>query len=215
MSHWQSLRIPFLAATLGGICLVLGKSIFDPSIGKPTPYAFPAQVPLSGWQAETPAPRESAAGRQRGHYRYRQGQEVLEVEMRYLTDTNGDFKVFLQDHTTMHVPANRVSVRHQEETGFYGLSRHQGRVYLTACINPLGGSTLTREQFLQNRQTYDLQPDRLWAWLLAQADLRDRRCLWVHLSLPLNSASPQATEQKLEAAWIDWHQFWQPHFPKL
>lgn len=211
MSAWQSLRIPFLAATLGGICLVLGKSVFDPSIGKPTSYQFPAQVPLSGWQAEAAAPH---ASRQRGHYRYRQGGEVLEVEMRYLTDTNGDFRAFLQDHTARKVPANQVSIR-QQQTGFYGLSRHQGRAYLTACINPLGGSTLTRQQFLHNRQTHDLQPRRLWAWLLAQTDLRDRRCLWAHLSLPVNSAAPQATEQKLEAAWLDWSQFWQSHFPKL
>lgn len=213
MSHWQSLRIPFLAATLGGVCLILGKSILDPSLGKPTPYQFPAQVPLSGWQAEAAAPDDSTS--RRGRYRYRQGGEVLEVEMRYLTDTNGDFRAFLQDHTARQIPANQVVIRHQQQTGFYGLSRHQGRAYLTACINPLGGSTLTRRQFLQNRQTYDLQPRRLWAWLLAQADLRDRRCLWAHLSLPLDAAAPQATEQKLEAVWRDWSRFWQSDFPTL
>jgi len=212
MSPWQSLRIPFLAAVLGGVCLVLGKSIFDPSMGKPTPYTFPAQVPLSGWQAEAAASDDSTS--RQGSYRYRQGGEVLEIEMRYLTDTNGDFRAFLQDHAVRPVPAHQVLMR-QQQTGFYGLSRHQGRAYLTACINPLGGSTLTREQFLQNRQTHDLQPHRLWAWLLAQADLRDRRCLWAHLSLPLNAAAPQATEQKLEMAWLDWYRFWQPRFPKL
>jgi cyanosortase A-associated protein len=47
------------------------------------------------------------------------------------------------------------------------------------------------QQFLKNQVTYDLQIGRLMPWLLGEETLRDRRCLWAHLSTPLNGTNPE------------------------
>jgi cyanosortase A-associated protein len=49
---------------------------------------------------------------------------------------------------------------------------------------------------------------------LGQEGLKDRRCLWAHLSVPLKNSSPEAAYQVLEKAWFSWYQWWQPRFPK-
>lgn len=212
---WQKLRIPFLALMSGGLLLVVAKFLVDPAIGKRTPYQFPKAVLLPGWQAEA-NPQPKAKSWQQGLYHFRQKGRTLLVEMRYLTDTNGDYKAILNYYTPIKPPAKQTGLSHyQPATGYYGLFQDQGRAYLSACINPIGESTLTREQFLANLNTYGLQPNRLGAWVLAQADLRDRRCLWTQLSLPINEASPKSTYQVLETAWVDWYRWWQPQFPKL
>jgi cyanosortase A-associated protein len=137
--------------------------------------------------------------------------------MQYLLDTNGDFKQFIEDHTSIAAPASQIlkSVRYRDGVGFYGLSHYGGRAYLSACITPMGESTLTREQFRQALAAYDQQPRRLLAWLLAQDDLRDRRCLWSHLSLPTADGSPEIAYQKLETTWLAWYKWWKPRFPQL
>lgn len=213
MRYWQSLRISGLAVTLAGVWFVFGKFSTDPSLGRPTPYAFPQTVPLPDWRTVS----EPIAARNQQRYRYIRGQDSLDVEMRYLVDTNGDFKQFIEDHTSIAAPANQIlqAVRYREGVGFYGLSHYQGRAYLSACIPPVGESTVTREQFRRTLTAYDRQPSRLLAWLLAQGDLRDRRCLWSHLSTPTAGRSPEAAYQTLEATWFVWYKWWKPRFPQL
>lgn len=212
---WQKLRLPFLALMSGGLLLVVAKFLTDPAIGKRTPYQFPRAVSLPGWQPATSSQPKAKSWQHRS-YRYRQDGRTLLIEMRYLTDTNGDYKAILNHYTPITPPTNQAGLSHyQKSIGYYGLFQDQGRAYLSACINPLGESTLTREQFLRNLNTYGLQPQRLGAWVLAQADLRDRRCLWTQLSLPMNAASPESTYQELETAWVDWYRWWQPRFPTL
>lgn len=221
MLHWQQMRIPFLAVLLGALLLVLGKTITDPTIGQPTPYTFPKKVPLKNWQPLPDAPEATvtaSADAPKRLYRFAQNGKVLEIEMRYLTDTNGNIPDLLKkDLTLPEQPNSRLfaGIPHRDETGFYGLFSHQGRAYLSACINPVGGSTLTRSQFRQNLQTYDLQPQRLRAWLVAKADLRDRRCLLTTLSLPIQQDSLKTTAEQLERVWVNWYQWWQPRFPSL
>jgi cyanosortase A-associated protein len=79
------------------------------------------------------------------------------------------------------------------------------RAYLDACINSRGGSTFTEEQFRANRIQYDVQFNRLLPWLLGQQELRDQRCLWTHLSIPLNQSSPESSYHILENAWFSWY----------
>jgi len=207
------MRISGLAVTLAGVWFVFGKFLTDPTLGRPTPYAFPQAVPLPNWQPAS----EPGTARNQQRYRYIRGEETLVIEMRYLIDTNGDFKQFIKDHTSISAPATEIlkSVRYRDGVGFYGLSHYRGQAYLSACIPPMGQSTVTREQFRQTLAAHDRQPSRLLAWVLAQGDLRDRRCLWSHLSIPTTDRSPEAAYQELETTWFAWYRWWKPRFPSL
>lgn len=221
MILWKQLRVPLLAATLGGVLLILGKSVFDPTVGSPSSFAFSPAVPLPGWQllassplaAKTVNQPDLLAGRR---YQYIQSGLLLDIEMRYLVSTDGDVKTFVQGYTSPPSSSNNLAqiLRQREQAGLYSLFVHQKRAYLSTCINPRGGSTVTHEQFMQNRSTYDMRFSRLLPWLLGQEDLRDLRCLWAHLSIPLNRASPEHAYQVLENAWFSWYQWWSPRFPK-
>jgi len=86
---------------------------------------------------------------------------------------------------------------------------------LRSCINPRGPGVITYEQFIQNRYTYDWQPSRLLPVLLGQEPLRDHRCLWTYLSLPLENLSEQQAYSILEEVWLSWYQWWHPRFPNI
>jgi cyanosortase A-associated protein len=218
MLAWKPLRMMLLATTFSGVFLVLLKSVFYPaeSTSTVTPFAFPPTVPLQGWQPLTSDPLGDAtpdrthyiAGRR---YQYIQNELPLAIEMRYFVDTGGEVKEFLKNHTSISVSP---VLRQKEEIGFYGVFTHQEQAYLSACINPRGGSTLTARQFKQNRNAYDMQLSRLLPWLLGRENLKDERCLWTHLSIPLKDSSSEVAYQNLEDAWFSWYQWWQPRFPE-
>ena len=218
MSCWKNFRIPLLAVTLSGVVLALVKVILYPAVNSRTntPFVFPSAVSLPGWQPLSSHPLVNQtelhpnyiSGR---HYQYIQNNLLMDIEMRYLVDTSGDVKDFIKTYTS--IPSSLVLRQHQG-IGFYGLFTHQGKAYLSSCINPYGGSTVTHRQFKQNRNIYDLQPSRLLPWLLGQEDLKDDRCVWAHLSIPLKHSSPKRGYQSLESAWLSWSQWWRPRFPR-
>ena len=90
----------------------------------------------------------------------------------------------------------------------------QNRAYLIACMNSRGGSTLTRQEFNDNRERYDLVSDRTIPWLLGQQSFQDKRCVWAHLSIPLQNFASEDSYETLEKAWFDWYQWWHPRFPE-
>lgn len=227
MSLWKQLQIPLLVLTCANVLLVFGRSILDPTIGKQTvtPFVFPSVVPLAQWQPIASQPLKNKTvdrapfgklvlpGR---HYRYIQNNLPLDIKIRYEVQTTGDVKEFIRREGGIQLSLNQplLVVRENERVGFYGLFVHDKRAYLDACINPNGGSTFTKEQFSYNRIHYDIQLNRLLPWLLGQQKLRDKRCLWTHLSIPLNKSSPQSAYVILENAWFSWYQWWRPRFPK-
>lgn len=228
MSLWKQLRIPLLVFAFANVLFVFGKSILDPTVGKRTitPFVFPSVVPLPQWQwvASQPLENQTVERPPFGklvlpgiHYRYVQNDLPLDIKMRYEVETDGDGKRFIKDNTAIQVSLTQplVVVRQHEGLGFYGLFVYQKRAYLDACINPRGGSTFTQEQFSYNRIHYDVQFDRLLLWLLGQQGLRDNRCLWTYLSIPLNQSSPESAYVILEKAWFSWYHWWRPRFPKL
>ncbi len=211
---WQQVRIPFLIVAFSSLMLALGKSIVNPPASAPPAFTFPSVIPLPGWQPlpSSPLPTNPQSQQQPvegRHYRYIQNSSSLEIEMRYLVNTDGDVKTLIQNYTSIPLTSLNLSseLRQQQGVGSYLLLTDQQRAYLSACINPHGESTVTREQFVQNRNTNDLQPTRLLSWLLGRADLRDWRCLWAHLSIPLSKALPESY-RALEAAWVSWDQKW-------
>jgi cyanosortase A-associated protein len=220
MFYWKQARITFLIAIFGSVFFVLGKSILAPSVTKYATaalFVFPANVPLEGWQplASRPTSESNSELLQaiaQKHYRYDRDGLVLDIEMRYFTGSDGDVRGFLRHYTSL---VSSPILRQQEKIGFYGLVADRQRAYLSACINPRGGSTVTDRQFKQNRYRYDVQLNRLLPWLLGEEPLRDNRCLWAHLSVPLEKNSPETAYQVLEDVWFSWYEWWHIRFPKL
>lgn len=216
MSYGNNLRISLLAITLSSALLILAKVILYPATSRYTvsAFTFPFVVPLAGWQLLPSVPISSQqehpeylSGRR---YQYIQATVPLTIEMRYLNKTNGEVKNLLKSYTSIPLSPK---LHYQEGIGFYGTFIYQQKAYLSSCINPRGGSTVTQSQFNQNRHTYDVKINRLLPWLLGQAKLEDKRCLWTQLSIPLKSSSSEAY-QTLETAWFTWYQWWYPRFPK-
>jgi cyanosortase A-associated protein len=224
----KQLRIPLLIVTFASTTLVLGKLLLDPNVGKRqlTPLVFPQNVPIDGWQFQGSKPfigKTNLYGQTVGKpfdkgkwYRYRRNNLTLEIQTIYELETYGEYKLFLRNYSSVEAAPNEQSfvTRQKSGVGTYGMYVVQDRAYLTACINPQGGSTLTRQQFNDNRDRYDLLSHRTIPWLLGQRSLRDTRCLWSHFSIPLNKSSPPAAYALLEKAWISWYQWWILHYPQ-
>ncbi|MEA5581253.1 hypothetical protein VB620_07860 [Nodularia harveyana UHCC-0300] len=55
---------------------------------------------------------------------------------------------------------------------------------------------------MQNRYQYDLTSYRILPWLFGQDVLRDDRCLWTQLSMPLNGLPATDVYPILESVWL-------------
>ncbi len=228
MSLWKQLRVPLLILIFANVLFVFGKSILDPSIGKRkiTPFVFPAAVPLPQWQlvSSQPLPNQTVERAPYGelvlpgmHYRYVKNGLPLDVMMRYDISTAGEVKQLIEQNTDIRFPLNQPQPveRQHQQLGIYGLFVRQQQAHLGACINPRGGSTFTSQQFDYNRVRYDFQFQRLLLWLFGQEGLRDNRCLWTLLSVPLSQSSPETAYATLEQTWFSWYNWWYSRFPKL
>ena len=220
----EKLRLSLLAVIFGSVFFVLGRTILlTPSEGNSTvsPLVFPKAVPLPEWQNLPSSPLAAPiakmphflSGR---HYRYIQKGLPLDIEMRYLVNTGGDVKGYIHTYSSMPLSSSQLTlaVRQHSGIGFYSLSAYQHRAYLSTCINAHGGTTVTEVQFTLNQYIYDLRWGRLLTWLLGQGTARDWRCLWAHLSIPINNSSQSDAYQTLETAWFDWYKWWRPRLPK-
>ena len=219
-SIWQPLRMALLAVTFTGAVGVLVRTVTAPkaesaAIAASSPLA---QVPLEGWQlADT---RSLAAGEDLpagSQFQYRKGDTALDVQVRMMPG-DGNISRFLFVHTPIRAANAGLQIRNDPRVGDYGVLQHDGKLYLSACVNPRGSSTVTEQQFMQNRYINDIQPGRVVGWVLGQEALLDQRCLWTLMSTPLPSgetsgADQVATLRMLESAWISWHQWWQANFP--
>jgi cyanosortase A-associated protein len=216
------------------LLFTLGKIVLDPVSGK-RPFAdfkFPEVIPLAGWKLVNSQPSADRAstiaqynristGRQ---YEYRQNRSVLRVEIRYVLNTDGDVMKLLKEQPQEYHLMQQISNLQQSYTtsGFYSsftisdttANPTVKQLHLTSCINPRGSSTITSEQFFHNRYIYDLQPKRLFIWALGQENLIDQRCLWLHLSTPIQDNNPDQARSMLENAWRSLTVWGQTQFPK-
>ena len=220
----KNYRTTCLAIVAVAIALSLGKAIVNPQAKTATVknYDFPESIALSGWDLSFSKPvnprlvqppayisGDFVAGK---HYRYRQGDVYLQIEMRYLNDTNGDLKGFIKTQTGDLLPG----LRKNEPRGFYSLYADADLVYLNACINPRGISTVTSDEFQRNLMIHDTRLSGIFSWLLGIDELRDRRCLWANLSKPLDKQKSLAENyQTLETVWFDWYDWWRSHYPDV
>jgi cyanosortase A-associated protein len=227
-------RLLLLTITLGGVLITLEHV----TLGNPfttagnlaaTTFDFPTDVPLTGWQLQSSRPTSALASlpvmgdvittRDYFYQKHdRQDALSLEVKMSYIAnitqEPNGDVPTLIQGFTSLPSAASKqLTIKQQPDVGFYGLFTHAKTAYLSSCINAQGVSTVTKEQFLHNRLTADLQPARLFRWMQGQAPLRDKRCLWVLMSTPLQATDPAISYSALEAAWFSWYEWWKTRFP--
>ncbi len=108
--------------------------------------------------------------------------------MYYFSQSDGDVIRLLKSYLVNNVALKpKEFVRRRSDSGIYALFEAHGKAYLSTCVNAQGPTTVTREQFLANRTTYDLKPDRLLPILIGQANIRDSRCLWINLSMPVQA----------------------------
>ena len=213
-----------LITVLVATCTAISIYLFIPSSKLRPKYQLPAQITISNWKFQSSNPldklyAQKAIASQRYIYKSDQD-EVLQIDLLYV---NGIVKVtqYLSD-LGFNPPKGSIINRYSPNTGHYLLFSDQKRAYLSSCINPRGGSTITEDQFMQNRNTYDINPERIISYLLGTTDLRDTRCLFTILSIPLENQNLDSQNfnfldesyQKLEKAWTNWHQDWQKKFPK-
>lgn len=235
-SQWRSIRLGLLATAFVGTTLVWVRVAAMPKVDSQTASkpenTLQTSVPLAGWQLITSEPidldkqsnqeateeksNEFQFGRR---YQYQQNNLALQADQIY-TKSDGNVSRYLFVYSPIRTANANMKVKFQPGVGHYGLVTHDGKAYLSACINPRGSSTVTESQFTQNRYAHDLQITRIVPWVLGQESLIDYRCLWTLMSVPVKNSSASvpvvADEQAykaLETAWFSWHQWWQANFP--
>jgi cyanosortase A-associated protein len=182
-------------------------------------FQFPATVPLEGWQQVNTQslqnPKKPKAKGQR--YQYRQNQERLDIEAYYEPYTEGNVSRLLNLHAGIKPATVLLALKQQQGVGFYSVFNYQDRAYLSACLNSLGNTTVTGQQFVQNKYQHGWSLQRTFFWMLGHQDLLGVRCLWTLLSTPApanaESTSLDTTYQRLETAWLNWYRWWKPRLP--
>lgn len=148
-------------------------------------------------------------------YQYvRDGLETI-LEINYLVNTRGEVESYLQQYTNISSEAiKNKTIAHTEAVGYYALLEDNDRAYLSSCVSPRSLSNVTQKQFSHYRYQNDLKLQIGWEWLLGKSSIRDRRCLWVHLSTPL-VADSQTAYQTLETTWQEVYLWGSQNFPPL
>ncbi|MEH2364420.1 cyanoexosortase A system-associated protein [Nostoc sp.] len=188
-----------------------------------TTSTFPENIALNSWQqikvkswskqkSDTQIIAEFESGKD---YSYTKNNLPLELQMRYVINTRGELNPFLQQSSKNLVKDSQKNIRYVKGIGYYELYSDSKQAYLTACINPRGGSTVNSNQFMQNRYTYDLTWNRLLPWFLGKEVLRDNRCIWTQLSIPLNGVVNSKVYPVLESFWAENYVAWQSLLLKI
>jgi cyanosortase A-associated protein len=220
-------RTSLLATTCLSISLLTIYSWFNPTAGKREvkAFTFPDRIQLNSWQLVKTKTlplenfktfTESDRHTYPKYYSYINNGIPLEIEMRYLVGTRGDIvELIKQQKNISKKTIENAEIKGIPQIGYYILFRDRDRAYLSACINFRGNTTVTGKQFSYNRYTQDLKVNLVLPWLQGKESIRDLRCLWVNLSMPIAESGKSIAYQILTKAWIDWYYWWQPHFPPL
>ena len=226
MNYQRYYRPSLLAIALGGSLLALVWGIKTPLLSRPTvaTFDFPEKVPLSGWKQWASKPLDFPSSNDltpiaSKTYQYRSlDGSTLDIQMRYLKTAKADIPSLWREYSRLP-PTPQIF--NQPGIGAIAWTTYQNRLYLSACINPEGPSTVTADQYLRTKLVTGKNLDWFGAWLWGRADLLDQRCLWSHLSLALGSQrtvtrSPlenQEPHQVLQTVGKSWFEWWKFHYP--
>jgi cyanosortase A-associated protein len=226
MILWKQIRVLLLGVTGISTLVVLAKISFSPTLGKNpfSEYVLPQTISLPNGQfiKSHDLPKTPPEGLSRNdaivsakRYQWMQKNITLEVETRYVVNTDGDLNRLVARYQNFPISSNALTaIREKPGIGFYGISSFQEKSYLDACINRRRGSTFTQAQFIASQTRYSLDPQQMVALLWGKERLNDHRCLWVHVALPLDRTSPKSTEIRLEKAWFYLYPQLHAHFLK-
>lgn len=217
--RWQEVRIALMAIALAGTLGALARAAFGPNPHEiksaAANYDFPRAVPLAPWQqveAQPLAATNKEIPNPGQRYQYRQNGRQLAAEVRYERYTEGNISRLINIYTPIQPGLLSVQGKHQEGIGSYALFQYEDRAYLSACLNPIGESTVTEQQFVQNRYRHGWSATGVLLWVVGQQDLLDGRCFWTLMSVPVaadgDSVALEGAYQTLELAWFDWYRWW-------
>jgi cyanosortase A-associated protein len=178
--------------------------------------SLPTAVSLSGWNLQSTQSIQPSQSVQKYNriqtgqrYFYQQEDRQLQVNVRYVVQTEGDVGQFMAAQNTPP-PSERVTERRSGH-GFYRLSSEQNQATLQTCLTISGETTLTPTQFRQTAYKQALQPQQWLHWLTGQRSLIDRRCLWIQLATPLGQTDVEAAYHTLEQTWETLLPFWRSY----
>lgn len=216
MSTRLKVQTAFFAVLLSSAVFGWSRVLFAPTASSQqvADFQFPDNVPLPGWQpADEPTaqPQPNSPTTLAKHvYQYRHSNQQLDIQMDYVTAAKGADVVL---HRKTSIPVAEIATQSQGDS-FYNLAANDQGVHLNACIVPNGNSTANEAQFRAATQPSDVSFDRYLLWLAGRDRLTDDRCLMTHLSIPLGQSTPEDVYPLLEAAWMDWHDWWRSRFPE-
>ncbi|PSF37981.1 cyanoexosortase A system-associated protein [Aphanothece hegewaldii CCALA 016] len=218
INKWEGFRISLIALALGGVAVVLGNEFLSGKKEQETAIkvTLPAQIPLSNWQfiKSNPIAAKNENKSDIGQlYQYRNGNDTLEIDTRYQFYTDGNASRLLMVYQRIPPATLIPQTKYKKDLGYYYLFDYQNKAYLSACMPPKGETTVTQQQYVNNRSRYGWSIPRAFGWLLGQQDLYDGRCLWTVFSMPVDLYfNPDAIDHaalKLETAWFEWYRWWQ------
>ncbi|MFW6296206.1 MAG: hypothetical protein ACOC04_03335, partial [Halothece sp.] len=142
-----------------------------------------------------------------------EGQNVT-VALRFFSPTFGNVENYLR---RSYGSSQQEAYREGENRNISSLGNYQvfndgETAYLTACITPEGKSTVSVSDYVSQTNATVFHPKGILPRLTGERSLRERRCLWVHLSTPLEGESPEAKEDVLEAVFQEGYPQWQGLF---
>lgn len=192
-------------------------AITIPKFSSRPKYQLPTQINLANWRSlpsqDLKLPLENLVTARQYLYSDAANSHQVQIDAIYLNKVNS----FINMTRAINIQyiESTLQLKYAANIGHYAIFADQDKAYLTSCINPTGQTTLTEAQFNSNQNQYDVVLSRLGLYLLGTGDLRDYRCLFTVISMPITEATNTPINyQYLEASWIDWHRFWKDNFPE-
>ncbi len=222
-AQWRSY---FLAVASVGINAAVIYAVIIPKVGNRTvaDYEFPERLRLNhGIALEQSAlgqdvikSKDQKVIKSQQGYQYIGSETKMHLDISYLVGTRGDVEAYLSNYTDIAPEVVKAKkVKQLDRVGYHALFSGQNKAYLSSCISPRSFSNVTQKQFSQYRYQNDLRWKVGWDWLRGKASIRDRRCLWILFSTPVDTPNTQAAYQNLEKVWKDVYRYWLSNFPPL
>jgi len=199
-------------------------TLLVPQIGRREipPLQFPSQLSLSDWTQGNSISLVTSPETELTHHRLRSGQEYqyqkqqmqVKAALRFISPTFGNVEKYIPEtyDKAFQEAYQQGNTNYLSNIGYYHLFKDEQQAYLSACLTPTFESTVSQRQYVSkaNRQVFNWKT--LIPRLLGKTNLRERRCLWVNLSTPLNSDSPETSYQLLESVFKAGYPKWRGLF---
>jgi len=213
--------LPLTSLAMTGITIA---TLLIPEVGRREIQSlqFPSQMTLSGWEeqksvslVDNPEPRLQLHRLRSGHeYHYQQQATEVTAALRFFSPTFGNVEEYVKK--TYDPPLQKAyaqgTTKYLSNLGTYHLFHDQETAYLSACLTPEGESTINVAAYMNKTNRGIFNGQTLIPRLLGQRSLRERRCLWVNLSTPLQQNSPEASYRRLESVFKAGYSQWQGLF---